>query len=156
MAGAERPGPVEVRTRIDAAPETIFDFFTEPDKMILWMGRRAELRPTPGGVFRCEINDSHFASGEFVELEPPHRLVFSWGWEGEDASVAPGASTVEVRLVPDGPRTEVVLTHRDLPSAEAAASHGRGWSHYGARLAAAATGEDPGPDPWADPGTAGT
>jgi hypothetical protein len=48
--------------------------------------------------------------------------------------------------MPDGDGTIVRLTHRDLPQ-EARDIHARGWSHYLSRLAGAAPGGDPGPDP---------
>ena len=50
MASAETETAVEVEIRIAASPETVFDFFTDPDKMIQWMGRSAELDPRPGGA----------------------------------------------------------------------------------------------------------
>jgi uncharacterized protein YndB with AHSA1/START domain len=52
--------------------------------------------------------------GEFVEIDPPRRLVFTWGWEG-DEEVPPGSSTVEVTLTPDGDATVLHLVHGDLP-----------------------------------------
>jgi uncharacterized protein YndB with AHSA1/START domain len=80
-----------------------------------------------------------------VVVEPPTRLVFTWGWEGAD-EMPPGSTTVEVRLTPDGDATIVRLTHRDLPTPEQVESHAAGWGHFLARLAVAATGGDPGPD----------
>jgi uncharacterized protein YndB with AHSA1/START domain len=149
MASAETKAVVEVRTRIAASPETVFDFFTDPAKMIQWMGRSAELDARPGGAFRCDINGRHIASGEYVEIEPPHRVVFSWGWEGEDATVPPGASRVEVRLTRVADATDVLLIHSELPSEEAAERHRHGWEHYAERLSLAASGANAGPDPWA-------
>ena len=46
----------------------------------------------------------------------------------------PGSSTVEIELVPEGDGTLLRFTHRDLPSAEAADSHSKGWDHYLERL----------------------
>lgn len=149
MPNAEAGAAVEVETRIAATPETVFEFFTDPDKMIQWMGRSAELEPQPGGVFRCDINGRDIASGEYVELEPPRRVVFSWGWEGEDSITAPGSSRIEVLLEPDGDGTRLRLIHSDLPGEEAAERHRHGWEHYAERLSAAASGVDPGVDPWA-------
>lgn len=146
MANAETVDAVEVEVRIAASPETIFDFFTEPDRMIQWMGRSAELDPRPGGGFRCDIKDDTVAVGEYVAVEPPDRIVFSWGWDGEGAITPAGSSTVEVLLEDDGGETRVRLIHTGLPSAESAEKHGHGWSHYLARLATAAGGGDPGPD----------
>jgi uncharacterized protein YndB with AHSA1/START domain len=149
VANAEAETAVEVEVRIGASPETVFDFFTDPDKMIQWMGRSAELDPQPGGVLRCDINGRSVASGEYVELDPPRRVVFTWGWEGEDSLTAPGSSTVEVLLEADGEGTRLRLLHRDLPNAESAEKHGHGWRHYTERLVAVATGKDPGEDAWA-------
>ena len=140
---------VEREVRIAARPETVFEFFVDPDKMILWKGRRAELDATPGGVYRVEINDQAVARGEYVEIEPPSRVVFTWGWEGQESgphAVAPGSSRVEVVLAPDGDGTLVRLRHFDLPE-EARAIHGEGWDLYLGRLAAVAAGRDPGSDP---------
>ena len=50
--------------------------------------------------------------------------------------------------MPDGAGTVLHFTHRDLPSSDAADSHAKGWDHYLERLAIAARGGDPGPDPW--------
>jgi uncharacterized protein YndB with AHSA1/START domain len=146
VASAETVDAVEVEARIAASPETVFDFFTDPDRMVQWMGRSAELDPRPGGRFHCDINDEAVAAGEYVELEPPHRVVFTWGWEGEDSVTPPGSSRVEVLLAPDGDGTHLRLIHHDLPSAESAEKHGHGWRHYLDRLAIGAAGEDPGPD----------
>jgi uncharacterized protein YndB with AHSA1/START domain len=148
VASAETVDAVELEARIAASPETVFDFFTDPDRMIQWMGRSAELDPRPGGVFRCDVNGDSVAAGEYVTLEPPHRVVFSWGWEGGGNVTEPGSSRVEVLLAADGDGTHLRLIHHDLPTAEAAEKHGHGWRHYVDRLASVAAGEDPGPDPW--------
>jgi uncharacterized protein YndB with AHSA1/START domain len=142
---------VEVETRIAASPETVFEFFIDPKRMVQWMGRSAELDPRPGGGFRCEANADAIAVGEYVELDPPHRLVFTWGWDGEESVTPPGSSRVEVLLAPDGDGTHLRLIHRDLPSAESAEKHGHGWRHYLDRLATRAAGGDPGPDEFAEP-----
>jgi uncharacterized protein YndB with AHSA1/START domain len=90
---------------------------------------------------------SHVAVGEIVECDPPRRLVYTWGWEG-DENVPPGSTTVEYELVPEGDGTRLLFAHRDLPTPESATSHTTGWDHYLPRLAAAASGNDPGRDPW--------
>ncbi len=133
--------------RIAARPETVFPFLTDPEKMCRWMGVAATLDPRPGGVFRCDVTGKNVARGEFVEVVPTSRVVFTWGWEGGEA-VPPGASTVEIALEPDGDGTIVRLTHRGLPAGSLAA-HTEGWNHYLQRLVTAAGDGDPGPDPWA-------
>jgi uncharacterized protein YndB with AHSA1/START domain len=142
---------VERTLLIDAAPDTVWEFFVDPEKLRRWMGIDIELDPRPQGAYRNEVIPGHIARGEFVELDPPHRLVFTWGWErsGDNTpAVPPGASTIEVELTPAGKGTSLRFVHRDLPNAEAAASHGQGWDHYLERLKLAAAGGDPGEDPW--------
>jgi uncharacterized protein YndB with AHSA1/START domain len=139
-----------VEVQIAASPETVFDFFTDPDKMIQWMGRSAELDPRAGGTLRCDINGRDVARGEYVAVERPHRIVFSWGWEGEKPIVVPGGSTVEVLLARAGEGTQLRLIHSDLPSVASAEHHSQGWHHYVERLTAVAAGGDPGADPWQD------
>jgi uncharacterized protein YndB with AHSA1/START domain len=146
----EERNVVEREVRIAARPETVFAFFTDRDKMVLWKGRGAELDPRPGGIYRVDINGRDVARGEYVEVDPPRRVVFTWGWEreGEGHAVPPGSSRVEVSLEPDGDGTLVRLRHLGLPDEELEI-HGQGWDLYLGRLAKAAAGENPAPDPWA-------
>jgi uncharacterized protein YndB with AHSA1/START domain len=146
-AGTSQNLVVEREVNIDASPETVFEFFTDPAKMVRWKGAQATLDPRPGGVYRVEMNEQAIVLGEYVEVDPPNRLVFTWGWEGDSAFTPPGSSTVEITLTPTADGTLVRLVHTGLPSAESAEAHGHGWDQYMPRLAIAATGGDPGPDP---------
>ena len=68
-------------------------------------------------------------------MEPPDRVVFTWGIP-EDVTTPPGSSTVEVVLVADGADTIVHLTHRDLPE-DREPPHREGWEGCLAALAVA-------------------
>jgi len=147
VAPAERTVASEHEVRIDARPETVFAFFVDPEKMRRWKGTEARLEPRPGGIYRVNVSARDVAVGTYVEIDPPKRVVFTWGWEG-DEHVPPGSSTVEVTLTADGEGTIVRLVHRDLPE-HAGPKHAEGWEHFLPRLQVAAAGGDPGPDPWA-------
>jgi len=134
---------------INASRETVFSYFTDPAKMARWMGIEHRLDPVPGGAFRVDMNGRNVAAGRFVEVEPPARVVFTWGWEASE-EMPPGSSTVEVRLTADGDATILDFVHRDL-TPEQAERHGEGWDHFLARLGVAAAGGDPGPDPYRGP-----
>ena len=84
------------------------------------------------------------ARGEFVELVPDRRVVFTWGWV-DQAGIPPGSTLVEIDLEPADEGTLVRLTHRQLPP-DQADLHAAGWQHYVGRLAQVAAGLDPGSD----------
>jgi uncharacterized protein YndB with AHSA1/START domain len=112
------------------------------------MGGDATLAARPGGVYRVEVLPGNIAAGQFVEVDRPRRLVHTWGWEAGASPVAPGSTTIEIELIPDGEGTTLRFTHRDLPTVEDTGKHAHGWDHYLGRLAVAGAGGDPGPDPW--------
>jgi uncharacterized protein YndB with AHSA1/START domain len=134
--------------RIDASPETVFEYFVDPEKLCRWMGMSAELEARPGGRFDVEVTPRFHATGEYTEVDPPRSVAFTWGWP--DSPVAPGSSLVRITLTPDGDATLVRLEHSGLPDEEQVASHKTGWVHYLERLELAASGGDPGTDPWTE------
>ncbi len=138
---------IVVERRIKARRDTVFSFFTDPERWLRWQGLDAELEAVPGGRLRMNVRGDGYASGTFTEVDPPNRIVFTWGWEMPGNPVPPGSSTIEVDLIDEGDVTLVRLTHRDLPP-ESREVHELGWRHYLERLAVCATGGDPGPDPW--------
>jgi uncharacterized protein YndB with AHSA1/START domain len=99
----------------------------------MWMGARAQLDPRPGGHFRIDVDGTHFASCEYREVEPPHRVVMSWGWES-DPNVPPGSTTVEITLTEDGDGTLLRLRHSGLPSDASRSTHKNGWVMYTGHL----------------------
>jgi len=137
--------------QIAASPETVWEFLVQPEKATRWMGQAAALDPRPGGEYRVEVISGNVALGEFIEVDPPHRLVWTWGWTDESQSPVPvGSTRIEVELEPDGDGTLLRFTHSGLPDADATAKHAHGWDHYLPRLETAARGDDPGRDTWLD------
>ena len=149
MTTASQSDVLELEMRVAASPETVFGFLNNGAGMARWFGSKVELDPQPGGAIRVQVNEGHIARGEIVEIVPNERIVFTFGWEGEGQAVPPGASTVEIALVPDGDGTIVRLKHSGL-TAEQADSHKEGWDHYLRRLVEVAGGGDPGADPWGE------
>ena len=131
--------------QIDAPPEVVFAHLVVPERLVTWMGHRASLTPVVGGEFAVDIGGS-LVRGEYVEVEPPSRVVVSWGMLGS-ADLPPAASRVEFVLTAVDGGTRVDLLHTGLPLTRAA-GHADGWVHFLARLATTAAGEDPGPDTW--------
>jgi len=123
---------------IAASPETVYLLLTDPREYVKWKGRAAELDPHAGGTFHVSFKDAA-VRGEYVEVVPNRRVVFTWGWEAPGAAVGPGGSTVEIDLEPRGQGTRLHLVHRGLPTAELA-SHTEGWDYFLPRLTAVAEG----------------
>jgi uncharacterized protein YndB with AHSA1/START domain len=139
--------PLRNEVRIAAPPDVVFQYFTDPARMVAWMGIAAMLDPRPGGTFRLEANGRDVVLGEYVEVDPPRRVVFTWGFDGADPIAAAGSTRVEVTLEPDGDGTRLTLVHHGLPG-PARDAHAEGWVHYLGRLAPVAAGHPPQPDPW--------
>ena len=141
---------IEQRIKIEARPETVFSFLTDPAKLAMWQGQHVAVDVKPGGMHRIVIRDDVVMRGEYLEVTPPTRLVYTFGWEGDDNPIAAGSTTVSYDLVPDGDGTMLTLTHTGLPDEEAVKMHAMGWEHYMGRLTVAVVGDDPGPDAFAE------
>jgi uncharacterized protein YndB with AHSA1/START domain len=128
---------------LPAPVEQVFDMFTDPRLLIRWIGISADLRSEPGGRFRFEVAPGQFCEGQYVIVERPGRLVFTWGWTDPGFGLPPGTSRVEVTLARadgDGRQTRLRLVHTGL-AGDLGVLHDDGWSRFLARLAAAATGQ---------------
>jgi uncharacterized protein YndB with AHSA1/START domain len=130
-----------------AAPQaTVFAFLTDPEKIVRWVGTEATVEPHLDGLYLVNVGANATARGRFTEVIPVHRLAYSYGWKEID-KMPPGSSLIEIDLLEHEGGTLLRLTHSGLPDAELCAAHEQGWTHYLARLAVAAAGGDPGPDP---------
>ena len=131
-------GAIEITQRIDASPEIVFAYLTDSQHFVRWMGVGAELDPRPGGRYRIDVDGVHIVSGEYQVVDPPRRLVMSWGWEGHP-TVPPGSTTVEITLTPEQGATILRLRHLGLPDEGERRLHTDGWTQYMSQLAAAAS-----------------
>jgi uncharacterized protein YndB with AHSA1/START domain len=131
-------GAIEISQRIEAPPEIVFAYLTDSRRFVSWMGVGAELDARPGGRYRIDVDGEHIASGEYRIVDPPRRLVMSWGWEGHP-TVPPGSTTVEITLTPEHGATMLHLRHLGLPDESERRSHAEGWALYTSQLAASAS-----------------
>jgi len=138
--------PVVREVLIAASPETVFPFFTEPDKMTRWLCSEATLDPRPGGICHQthagseEYTDGpYYMRGEYVEVSPPSRVVFTWGFTDPTLNNPPGTSTVEVTLEPENGGTRLRLVHSGLPE-RGAEDADKGWKQLLEELAIVAAG----------------
>jgi uncharacterized protein YndB with AHSA1/START domain len=132
--------------QIAARPELVFQYLVDPERLARWIGPALALDARPGGEIRLLVAGQHVSAGRFVEIDPPRRLVYTMGWDEPNHPIPPGSTRVEIDLTPDGEGTLLQFRHLGLP-ADAVDDHAGGWAHYLNRLAVAAAGGDPGPDP---------
>ncbi len=128
-------GAIEITQRIEAPPEIVFSYLTDSRRFTRWMGVGAELDARPGGRFRIDVDGEHIAMGEYQEVDPPRRLVMSWGWEGHP-TVPPGSTTVEITLAAERGATLLRLRHFGLPDEGERRQHSAGWTVYTVQLEA--------------------
>jgi uncharacterized protein YndB with AHSA1/START domain len=131
--------PLRLEHSFRATPEEVFDAWTNPAVLMRWWAMRATQQPGTcevdlrvGGSYLLEMRDPdtgavHAVAGEYREIDRPHRLVFTWIWQG-GADMHPGhVSVVSIAFTARGDRTEVVLEHDALASEKSRSGHGAGW-----------------------------
>ncbi len=109
---------------IQAKPATIFPYLTDEAKMKDWFGEIVEADARPGGIFHVGTNDGMHCRGEYVEVSPFEKVVFTWGGLHD---MEPGESTVEVTLKEEGSATRLTLRHYNVRQREAADGFAEGW-----------------------------
>ena len=149
---AGRKGDITREIFIAATPDTVFGFLIDPALIMKWIGISHQLEPRPGGIFRVEISAGNIARGIYTEVIRPYRVAFTWGWETHAAdltalaSLPPGASLVEIDLMPKGDGTVLRFRHSLLPKA-LSKLHDARWSIYLDRLKTAASCHAPAEQP---------
>ena len=123
-------------------------------KATRWMGQEAFFDPRPGGEYRVEVISGETSPlGEFVEVDPPRRLVFTWGWEpGRPSACRPDRARSRSTWCPTATApccASGTAACRTRTPRSATATAG---TTTCARLEIAARGDDPGRDPWLDGG----
>lgn len=122
---------------LSSPAERVWQAFTDPAALASWLwperfATTAELDLRVGGRYRIEGPGAGMAvAGEYVAVEAPRRLVFTWRWDGE-----PDETLVTVELTPTGAGTELVLVHERFTDDAQRDEHAKGWSDCLDRLPA--------------------
>jgi glutathione S-transferase len=136
-----REDVVLTMSRRFAAPrEKVFDAWTNADVLKQWWAAAptmdtpvAEVDAREGGRYRLSMRDTgtgetHTLVGEYREITPPERLVYTWTWETNAEAMHGSEETlVEVDFREDGDGTEVVVTHSGFAGPEIRDLHVQGW-----------------------------
>ncbi len=129
---------LEIERELSAKPDSVFSALTQPEKMSQWFYgmdtgyARAEADLRVGGKYKVSMyrSDDELAAaphGEYLEIDPPSKLVFTWTSEGY---VKNSIVTIILRETEKG--THLHLKH-ELPE-EAKEAHNEGWTTCAERL----------------------
>jgi uncharacterized protein YndB with AHSA1/START domain len=123
---------VRVVDVFDAPRDVVFAAWTEPEQLKKWWGPGffetvfAEIDLRPGGRYELLLEPGSMRLvGEFREVTPPRRLVYTWRWVEGVPDTRESLVTVEFRE--DGARTEVVLVHDNFVGPGPVDMYDDGW-----------------------------
>ena len=129
---------LHLQRTLHAPPERIFAAWTDPVLLMRWWAAEPEWSTADaatdvrvGGRYRLSMRDAAGAvrtvAGEYLEVDPPHRLVYTWAWESEDHAVAGEVTVVTVTFVAEGAATRVVIEQRGFAGDQDLQDHDHGW-----------------------------
>lgn len=126
---------VRLQQVLPAPVDLVFQAWTDPYLLSCWFApadgipTKAEVDLRVGGRYRIEMG-RRTAAGEYLEITPPTRLVFTWVWLGEDEH----ETVVTAEFTPLGKETLLSLTHDRLPEEVDCMGFEAGWEANLARL----------------------
>ncbi|MFL5891696.1 MAG: SRPBCC domain-containing protein [Solirubrobacterales bacterium] len=143
-AAAAPSAAVHVTRELAAPRNDVFRAWTQPDLFARWFtppgnsSVTAELDVRPGGDYRIKLERTQlvpgtsYIVGRYLEVDPPERLVFTFGWEDPPPMAGIEAletldSRVTVQFRDRGESTEISITHERLETAELRGFHRWGW-----------------------------
>ena len=126
---------LRIERTFKAPAEKVFDAWTSEEVMRRWWHAEHDWETTladvdlrVGGAVRIVMRDpekdaEYGGGGQYLEIDPPRRLVFTWYWDGNATR-----QVIEVDFEEADGATTVRFTHRDLWDEEAVRSHEEGWN----------------------------
>lgn len=128
--------PLIVSRHFKAPRERVFAAFSSGPMLSQWLGPAngkvlsCDVDFKVGGKYRYAFNSPEMGdmavNGEYREITPPSKIVFTWQWE-DDEDWAKVTSVITIDLVAQGAETELRLTQVGFPVQESRDNHGRGW-----------------------------
>jgi uncharacterized protein YndB with AHSA1/START domain len=126
---------LRIERTFNASAERVFDAWTSEEVMRRWwhagndwQTTEAEVDLRIGGTVRVTMRDPHKdekygGGGQYLAIERPTRLVFTWLWDGMDLR-----QVIEIDFEEKDGATTVRFVHRDLWDEAAVRDHDEGWS----------------------------
>ncbi|MFD5743303.1 SRPBCC domain-containing protein [Streptomyces massasporeus] len=128
---------VRLRRALDGSCPAVFRELTDPRELARWWGPDGFTIPSvesdlrPGGAYRIAMRppegELFYLVGEFLEVEPPERLAYTFRWEDPDPEDRETVVTLSLHDI-DAARSELILDQGDFASERRRALHEEGWS----------------------------
>ncbi len=88
--------------KFDVAPEVVFDTFTESESMRVWWTDQTtfDIDLRVGGrwtIIRREKETVYTATGEYLEIDRPHRLEYTYAMP----QFSPNSDTISITIIPE-------------------------------------------------------
>ena len=117
---------VDCKIDIAAPIDLVFDLLTQAEGLLEWIAVEAQSECRIGGQLRWCHENGAVMCGRYVEIDPPHRIVFTYGWESGGPDVPPESTRVTIELEETDGVTNLHLVHTQLPAA-VTEEHRLGW-----------------------------
>jgi uncharacterized protein YndB with AHSA1/START domain len=127
---------LELAWVLDAPPEPIFRALTDPVALARWWGPSGFTTPEihldlrVGGGYRFSMQppsgDVFHLAGEFLEIDPPSRLAYTFRWEEPDPDDRQTVVTLSLESVGDA--TRVTLCQGEFSNSARLELHKSGWT----------------------------
>jgi len=134
---------LEIVRFINVPTDRVYDAWTDPAQLRQWFGpenvrtRNISADVRVGGKYRWDLTspegEEMSAFGEYKELVPGKKIVFTWTWD-DDEAWENRTSVVTIELFQRRNGTELRLKHEQLPSEESRDRHNEGWNNLLDRL----------------------
>jgi uncharacterized protein YndB with AHSA1/START domain len=137
VTGTDRPDSIRIERTFAAPAREVFAAWTSAELLRRWYPPGADWS-TPlaevdlrvGGrlrlVMRSPDGEEFGGGGEYREITPPTRLVFTWTWDRADGAAAVQLIEVDFTENADG-TTTVVMTNGGLADEQSRESYREGW-----------------------------
>lgn len=118
-------------------PEVLFEWISDGARLLQWWGPEGIHVPEHDldfsrtgpwySVMKNDDGQTFKVSGHVTHVDPPNSVGFTWAWH-DDQDQRGAESHVTFSVMSNGSGSRLVLDHRELADAEAAANHEQGWT----------------------------
>jgi uncharacterized protein YndB with AHSA1/START domain len=133
QAAVASPTSLVISRTYPAPVERVFRAWTDANQLGQWFApsddytTKATVDLRINHEYRIAITHKggnvHNVVGTYRVIEPPHKLVYTWRWDGASAD-----TLVTIDFTPLGESTKVTITHQQFIDTDTRDKHNEGWA----------------------------